>query len=334
MSNNAPGFSHIFLGTSKPIDIGIGRLEGEIIWGRLEESDHFDDNDENDHNLIASIVVAFEPHIIPGLYLGAARSYIRELPPEGLPLSVWLLGPYRDVRHNPLGRRNPDADNQLFSIFARWAPSRTGFETYFEFARDDHWEDLSDLAAEPDASAFYTLGAQQVIRTDDGWWKLFGEATKISDPLPTIARPLFVIYAHGQLRQGYTHRGRILGAPIGPNANSQYLGLDRFTPDGRRGIYLERIRYNVDANSERWVRTYGAAGADIEFTVGLHQHLFLGDFELGWALTHSYRQNRNQIGLRRPEPEVITERNWGLRLDLGWRPQLGRPPSDPYSSTR
>lgn len=334
MSSTAPGFPHLFLGTSKPVYLWVGHLETELIWGRLEESPYFDNDPSNDRNLLAGIVLSFQPRGLPGLYLGGARSFIRGLPPGGLSTSAWLIDPYRGVQDNPLGRDNPESDNQLVSAFARWAPPGTGFEAYFEFGREDHWADLDDLIAEPEVSGGYTIGLQQLFPYRDGWLRLGGELTQLSDPLPTLRRSLVTFYTHSQLRQGYTHRGRILGAPIGPNANSQYLGLDRFTPDGRRGIYLERIRYNVDANSERWVRTYGAAGADIEFTVGLHQHLFLGDFELGWALTHSYRQNRNQIGLRRPEPEVITERNWGLRLDLGWRPQLGRPPSDPYSSTR
>src|SRR5699024_10219580 len=48
MSNTAPGFPHIFAGTGRPLDIYIGKLELEAIWGRLSESDYFDNDPDND----------------------------------------------------------------------------------------------------------------------------------------------------------------------------------------------------------------------------------------------------------------------------------------------
>jgi hypothetical protein len=320
MSNTAPGFPHIFLGSSDPVDLWIGHLEGQAIWGRLQESEYFDNNPANDRRLLAGLVVSFEPRWVRGLYLGAARSYLREVPVGGLSTSDWLLSPYRGIRDNPLGRGHPEADNQLFSVFARWAPPRSGFEAYFEFARDDHWEDLEDLIAEPEVSGAYTLGFQKVLPRGEHWLRIAGELTQIADPLPTLRRPLFTIYTHGQLRQGYTHRGRLLGAAIGPSANAQFLGVDLFTPSGRRGVFVERIRYDVDANREQWERRYGAAGADVEWSIGIDQHLFLPRFDLGWSLTHSYRRNRHYLGLFAAEPYFHTERNWSLRFDLAWRP--------------
>lgn len=319
MSSTAPGFPHIFLGSSRPVDLWFGRLEGEAIWGRLEESGYFDDKPENDRRLLASIAVSFEPRWFPGLYLGASRSYLRQLPRTGLPpTSSWLLDPYRDVRHNPSKREH--ADNQLLSVFVRWAPPRTGFEAYIEFARDDHWADFNDLMAEPEVSGAYTAGFQKVLSQGDRWWRISGELTQIADPLPTVRRPLFTFYAHGHLPQGYTHRGRLLGAAIGPGSNSQFLGVDLFTPAGVRGLFVERVRTHVDAEGELWERRYGGAGADIEWSIGAHQRLFLRHFDLGWSFTHSYRRNRDYIGLYAEKPYFMAERNWNLKLDLAWRP--------------
>jgi hypothetical protein len=321
MSNTAPGFPHLFLGTSGPVDLWIGRFEGQAIWGRLSESDYFDNDPDNDRRLLAGLVVNFEPRWIRGLFLGAARSYLREIPVGGLPRSTWLIGPYQEVRDNPLGRGHSEADNQLFSVFARWVPPRAGFEAYIEYARDDHWADLEELIAVPDASRAFTMGFQKVLpRRDESWLRIAAEVTQIADPLPTIRRPLFVVYTHGQLRQGYTHNGRLLGAAIGPNANSQFLGVDLFTATGRRGAFVERVRYNVDANGERWVRAYGAEGADIEWNAGVHRHHLLRRLDLGWALTHSYRRNRHYFGLYGDAPEFRAERSWNIRFDLGWRP--------------
>ena len=35
LTNNAPGFPHLFLGTSKPVDIYIGSLDVLALWGQL-----------------------------------------------------------------------------------------------------------------------------------------------------------------------------------------------------------------------------------------------------------------------------------------------------------
>src|SRR5690606_18326347 len=48
MSSTAPGIPHLFLGSSRPLGLWIGRLEGELIWGRLDESEYFDSRPEND----------------------------------------------------------------------------------------------------------------------------------------------------------------------------------------------------------------------------------------------------------------------------------------------
>jgi hypothetical protein len=329
MSNTAPGFQHLFLGTSRPVNVGIGKFEAEAIWGRLEGSEHFYLNSWDDRQLLAGLVFDFEPRGVPGLFLGGARVYLRDLPVGGLPLSTWLLGPYRGVSDNPQGYDNPEGDNQLISAFVRWAPPRASFEAYLEWAREDHWADLDELIAVPDASQGFTLGFQKVVPRGERWLRIAGEATQLADPLPTIWRWNVPFYAHHQLQRGYTHRGRLLGAAIGPNANAQYLGVDLFTPAGRRGLFVERTRYNVDANGGLWTRKYGAEGADVEWTIGLHQHLFLRRFDLGWSLAHSYRRNRNYLGLYRSSPEFITERNWNLRFDLAWRPgaraQAGAP---------
>lgn len=319
MSSNAPGFPHIFAGTSRPVNLWIGRFETELLWGRLEESDVFDDNPDNDRLLIASIVVGFEPRWFPGLYLGASRSYLQRLPPTGLPaLRFWLIEPYKDVRDNPLTVEG--ADNQLLSVFLRWAPPGTGFEAYAEFGRDDHWADFDQLAAEPEVSGGYTLGFQQTFTRGERWWRIAGEVTQLGDPLPTVQRPNFRVYSHGRLPQGYTHRGRILGAAIGTASNSQFLGVDLFTPNGVRGLFIERVRWDADANRQLWNRRYGGDGADVEWSIGAQQRLFLRNFDLSAALTHSYRRNRDYIGLHASPAYFMAERNWNLHLELAWRP--------------
>ena len=49
--------------------------------------------------------------------------------------------------------------------------------------------------------------------------------------------------------QGYTNRGEVLGASIGPGASSQWLAIDYLKPSWRLGGYMGRIRWNEDVHS-------------------------------------------------------------------------------------
>src|SRR5206468_11756356 len=69
-TNTAPGFPHIFLNTRKGINIGIGTLTGEAVWGRLSESQYFDTIQANNHRLIVGGLLALEPGWVHGLFLG------------------------------------------------------------------------------------------------------------------------------------------------------------------------------------------------------------------------------------------------------------------------
>jgi hypothetical protein len=323
MSNTAAGFPHAFIGTSGARNVGIGRAELQAVWGRLTESPHFDDDADNDHRLIAGLTVGFEPRGLPGLFLGAGRIFVQTLVPGELGFSDYVLGPYRSVRENPLGADNRLGDNQLISAFARWAHPAAGLEVYLEWAREDHWEDLDELIAVPDASQAVTLGLQKVMVRETSWIRLAFETTRLDDALPFQngfrGGPLS-FYVHSQVIQGHTQRGQLLGAYVGTGADAQYLALDRFSGTGRAGVYLERIRREADTYRMRWSRAYGPDGHDVEVTAGVHQLRFVGAFDLAWGASYSHRSNRDFLGMLESPARRRTEGNWGLRLDLGWHP--------------
>lgn len=324
MSNTAPGFPHVFMGTSGPTDVRIGRIEARLIWGRLEESEYFDQDDANDRRLFAGLVADFEPRWLPGLYLGLARAYLRVLPPEPLPLVEYLLEPYLDVRSNAVGSGAPGADNQLVAVFARWAHPGAGFEVYAEWAREDHWADFANLLAEPDASQAYTLGFQRLVPVGSRWLRLAGELTHLSDALPInhVNRGVLSYYVHTQVRQGYTHRGQLLGAAIGPGSDAQYLAADLLAESIRTGLFLERVRYDDDAYNALFERTYGPDGHDLELTAGVRHARPVGALELDAELAYSRRYNRNFLGLDGVRPARRVEGNWYIRLGLAWDPGL------------
>lgn len=329
LSNTAPGFPHLFLGSARPLDVGIGRIEAQAVWGRLSESDYFDYAPENDYRLFSGLILDFEPRRIPGLFVGLARVHVQAIPPEGLGITETLLGAYMDPRTNP--QDLAAGDNQLVSAFARWALPRGGFETWVEWAREDHWADIDELIAVPDASQAYTLGFRKVIPSGSNWVSITGELTHLEDALPILHahRQVLTFYTHIQVTQGYTHRGQLLGAAIGPGSDSQFLEVELFTASGRLGAFLERVRHDGDAYNARWARTYGARGHDLELSAGVHQLLFLRHFDVDWALAYSRRYNRNFLGLDGESRAPRIDNNLSLQLGLTWRPgrEIVTPPS-------
>lgn len=324
MSGAAPGFPHFFLGTSGPVDAWIGRVEVDAVWGRLSESEFFDDDPDNDDRLLSGLVVAFTPGNT-GLTLGAARVYSRYIPPEGLSVVELLLGPYTGIRDNPDGT-TAAADNQLLSAFFRWAVPGAGFEAYGEYARDDHWEDFRDLLLEPDHSRAYGIGLQQVFRLEDDVRRVrvAAEATNLNSSATWMSgRPAVDFYTHSGVRQGHTHRGQLLGAPIGTGSDAQYVAADYILPRWLVGLSLERVRYDNDAYYRYLRYPYTKGGHDAELTTTVRGAAFLAGVQLTAEIGYSFRHNRGFVGL----PGVINptvERNLGIRLGAALVPGGGR----------
>jgi hypothetical protein len=318
MSNTAAGFPHAFLGTSSPWSTPIGRVEGQVVLGRLEESPFFDNDPTNDHQLFSGVVVDYEPRWLPGLYLGAARSYLVTIPPGGFTVREYLLNPFRAPGDNPHGLLG---DNQIISIFGRWALPVGGFDAYVEWAREDHWEDLTDFIKEPDHSQAYMFGFQRVIDNVTNWLRVYGELTHLEGALPYRGgRGVATFYINGSVIQGYTEKGQLLGAWIGPGSDSQLIGGDIFTRHGMFGIYLERVRYDDDAYYNTWATYYGSHGHDVELTGGGRSTILFHQIEIATELAYSYRYNPRFVGLDALTWNFRTEKNVFANIKLSWRP--------------
>src|SRR5581483_7717213 len=83
LSNNAPGFLHLSIGTSTPVNIGIGRVHGRVVWGRLEQSAYSPDQGPDSLRFMSGLVAEFMPRGVPGLELGAARFFNSPWPVGG-----------------------------------------------------------------------------------------------------------------------------------------------------------------------------------------------------------------------------------------------------------
>jgi hypothetical protein len=251
MSNNAPGFWHYFAGTSTPRDIYIGDLDVTLIWGKLLESDYFDEQSFNDERYITGINLSINPKPVPNLTLGFSRVFYRWLPPQGIPPRdlFRVFEAFTKSRHvTDTNLSGNDEFSQMLSLYGRWVFPESGFELYGEWARNDHSWDLRDALGEPEHSRAYSAGFQKTFTLPNE--NLFTINAEIAQLEASNTRDLrsrsATYYAHGIVMQGYTHRGQLLGAGIGGGSNSQILHGNYFFSDGKISGWFRRSVYDND----------------------------------------------------------------------------------------
>lgn len=288
MSNSGPGMPHLFLGTSRPQDIGIGWLEAQLVWGWPRQSRWLFADGHTDSRLFTSLTLGYEPRWVPGLFVGFARVFLDVIPPGGLPFSDY----FGRQLHN-FGTQYNSTENQLDSLFARWAFPEAGFELYGEWARDDYSQDLRDFLTQPEHDAAYMAGFQKVFSIGASWLRVNAELSHtLSKPtaveIPGRGTPIF--YTHGAEPQGYTVGGQMLGAGIGPQADSQFLAFDYFHERGRAGVWFERVLRN---GSYFWRNLATWQGEDTEVIAGLRGTWSWRELDVDVSAAYAHRYNMN-----------------------------------------
>ena len=321
LGNSAPGFVHAFVGTSDPVATRLGEFDAELFWGQLEESASFDGDAGNDERMLAGVSASYAPRWVEGLTVGYARVSMTTIPQTGYSLADVLLVPYG--RAHPLEGTpgGAGADHAMSSYAARWVHPESGFEVYGELARIRRDRQARDRADSLSTSGHGVLGGVgKVIERDVGLLRVYVEAGDMSnaiDPVTGLTSATF--YTDANIRQGYTHRGQLLGHPAGPGSNFQTLGADLFGGWGSAGVYVERIAYAEDAYLDLYAHRFGVHGHDVSLEAAVRHRLRLGAFDVEAEFGTMQRRNR-QFNFRTPEglDRVLLERNWRGRLRLAW----------------
>jgi hypothetical protein len=253
LSNNAPGFPHLFARTARPLATRFGALEVRWLVGGLTESKYFDTVSTNNTRSIASFAANIQTKWDPNLSIGFARSvYANAKGWNRIPLR-WLdvFSSNRTAPKNaPVNSTEiPGGRDQLYSIFARWVFPQDGVEVYTEWARTELPRSIKDFLVAPNHTQGYTLGLQWLgpeWRT--GNFRIQGEITQLEQSATYRDRPVSSWYTSRRVIQGYTNQGEVLGASIGPGASSQFLATDYVRPSWRLGAFAGRIRWNEDVH--------------------------------------------------------------------------------------
>jgi hypothetical protein len=264
MGNSAPGFFHFTLNTVRPAKTFIGSFEGQIICGKLENSGYFPPDTSHTYNgvklyqpkrdewrYINGMVISYHPKWVPGLFLGLTRTHIAYYVDMGNTFKDYfpILTPFTKEKNYGENESSYPSDQRL-SLFARWIWSKAKAEIYTEYFREDHAFDIRDIILEAEHTHAYLFGFQKIIalkRFTNNFLQFNLELTKIEQTTTNPERPSKYLYGHyAYVYHGYTNKGQLLGAAIGPGSNLQSASISWVKGLKSIGIGLERYVHNND----------------------------------------------------------------------------------------
>lgn len=288
MSANAEGFHHIDFGLTKT-ETRAGTFEFRGVYGRLEESDHFNENSDDDYTLFSGYTFAWAPPWFPNFSLGLNRSLIvnwDDISSESL-----------QKLYNPIISSNAyayDATDQRASIWMDWKLINSGVRFYLELFKEDHNRVFKKVLLYPEHTLGFTFGGEQAFPlTENRGILVDAEVTwlQVSRTYDLKYRDGGTYYIHGYVYHGYTNRGQLLGAPCGPGADAQNFAVTWFDRWGLAKFHASRINKNKDYVYSRDLSTYYQ---DVELSGGFSALYFLTqNISAGADFTYTYNYDRN-----------------------------------------
>ena len=248
-SNNAASYPKLDIGLRKTDLIvpyfgwNLGAIEARGWWGKLSESNWFDNDDSNDDNLISGLAMYYQFPFLREFTVGLNRTMISKFDDIS---SYSLFKIYVPGLSTSGG--GDDSDQRISFVFDYYLPS-TGFELYLEWGKNDYSPSKDYYLRYPFHTQGWTFGA---IKTFNMPFSLKGnlqlEITSLecSADYDRILSWYSTFYAHHRVTQGYTNNGQWLGAGIGTGGNSQYLGFTVYHPYGYILIFGQRNNPDLD----------------------------------------------------------------------------------------
>jgi hypothetical protein len=310
LSNNAPGFPHLFLGTGEPLNVWIGRLHARLMWGKLYQSKYspvtgptrfaFDTStgqviSGGTVRLAASGEAVFSPRGIPGLELGLGRFF--HVPNTATePSGDFWTKPFKVIflKNEQANGDIGGFDNQLASLFFRWVFPGSGLEVFGERGFEDQLYDMRDLILDLDHEREYMLGFQKVLgKSGSRVDVLKGELVNYQEPGLARDRQEAGIYVHNTLQQGHTNRGQLLGASPGAGwAAASTLSWTRYSASSRTSTTLRRIVRDQRGDFQK-TGVVDSRASDVIIALGLERARFGRRADVGATIQVMQNYNRN-----------------------------------------
>jgi len=267
-SDNARGFKHLSLNTTRPAKTFLGSFEGQLLIGRLEPSgfdpsQHPELNQQyfrslpTDWRYLNGLSVSYQPKWVPGLSLGLNRTFQQYNEGRGDAFGDWF--PVFEVftkeslfeDGNTVDYDTKGQDQQV-AVFGRYVFPRARAEFYFEYGRRDHALNWREFTLNPDHARAYLLGFGKLftLPARDKLIQVRAEMTQQQESVNRYIRYPGTTggaswHTHAQVR-GFTHYGESMGVGIGTGSNVQTLEVALVDRLNKYGIRLERLANNQD----------------------------------------------------------------------------------------
>lgn len=249
-SNNAASYPKVDIGLRRQkvvlpwLNWYLGDIEARIWTGKLTESDYFDNDDSNNHNMIHGLTFAYAPSFVPGLTLFANRICLVKWDWANLKY-FW---PREENTH--VGEKGAGEDQKM-SFGFDWIFPQVGFEVYGEVGLDDFVPNSfpTGYIRYPLHTLAFTVGLKKTmdISVRHGiYGELRGEINFSEMSQDFQLQWPYNFGFHHQVTQGYTNRGQWLGSGYGYGGNMQYLDFTVYYPKGKTAILV--ARWNPDNN--------------------------------------------------------------------------------------
>jgi hypothetical protein len=267
-SNNARGFPHLTLNTTKPAKTFLGSFETQLLIGKLassnlEPSQFQELNNQyfkplsSDWRYLNALMVSYNPKWVPGLYFGFGRTFqvYNEIRGNAFSDIFPVFEGFQKERFFDNGNSvvfDSNQRDQQVSLFGRYLSKKSKAELYFEFGRRDHAFNWREFLLNPEHARAYMLGFIKLIELPE-WEELIqirGEVTHQQESVNRYIRYPGLKGRHSwhmhDTQRGFSNFGEPLGVGIGPGSNVQTLEVSLINNLDKIGLLLERLANNQD----------------------------------------------------------------------------------------
>ena len=318
LTNQAPGFLHFTVNSTKPILTKWGNIEFQAIWGWLNKTPFLSEEDSIMRNIWAGGILGkpdtvnrgilgyqfvFNPKWTPNLYIGfsgVSYFFTQEVEAKASPD---LLLPH-EVKAGPA---------RLGAISLRYVMPKERAELYMEYGRANRWAAPWNIFGDTIPTG-YMAGFRKLIPLKLGkkasYLLLHAEITQLQLPDARLVfnpqNPLSIPktnswYTHAYVTQGYTNEGQVIGAGIGPGSNSQSLFLSWIQGKKRIGLQVERVANNNDfAIYSNFTGLIGSGTADrywVNMQYGINAQWDIGPWLISGFYQYTHALNYRWVKL-------------------------------------
>ena len=275
-SNNAQGFPHLTVNTTKPAKTFLGNFETQLIMGRLENSgfapsqnqalnDRFFIPFTGDWRYLNAITLTYNPKWVKGFFFGFSRTFQQYNASRGNSFLDWMPVFEGFQKKNFFESGNSEdfdsnGRDQTITLFGRLVIPKTKSELYFEYGRRDHAFTWREYILNPEHARAYIFGFNQLFEVPEigKTIQIRSEITHQQESINRIIRYGGILpplaggirggiswHTHNPAR-GFVNYGQPLGVGIGVGSNVQTFEIALVDEFDKAGIVFERLANNQD----------------------------------------------------------------------------------------